>query len=120
MLGAGWCDDPRYATNPARVRAREAIVPLLASAMATWPKTALLAGLEKVGVPAGPINDLAEVFADPQVLHRRLVTRLPPDGTPALRSPIVIDGVPQVAGTPAPRLDADATLRSASGWPERD
>ena len=120
VLGADWCDDPRYATNPARVRAREAIVPLLATSLACWSRAAILAALEGVGVPAGPINDLADVFADPQVLHRRLVTQLPSDATdatPALRSPIVIDGVPQVAGTPAPRLDA--SRGPWTGWPPR-
>ncbi len=124
VLGTAWCDDPRYATNPARVRAREAIVPLLAAGMATWGKAALLAALESVKVPAGPINDLAELFADPQVVHRRMVAALPSastgaGSTPSLRSPIVIDGVPQVADTPAPRLDADAALRHQTGWPPR-
>ena len=125
VLGADWADDPRYATNPARVRARDAIVPLLATRVATWAKAALLAALEGVNVPAGPINDLGELFADPQVVHRRMVAALPSGApgaaaTPAVRSPIVIDGVPQVAATPAPRLDADAALRSRTGWPERD
>ena len=75
----------------------------------TWTKADLLAGFERVGVPAGPINTLDEVFADPQVRHRQMVLDFPePDAqggsVPMLRTPIVIDGEPQVARTAPPRL----------------
>ena len=109
VLGADWCDDPRFSTNPARVRERGRLVPLIATRMESWTRSELLAALEAAAVPAGPINDLTEVFADPQVVHRGMVRAKPPHlagtaPTPALCSPIVIDGVRQVADGPAPTL----------------
>ncbi len=109
VLGTVWADDPAYATNPGRVRARDILVPLIAAETARWPKAEILAALERETVPAGPINTLPEVFADPQVLHRRMVSDLPEPraagGTvPTLRNPIVIDGEPMVAETASPRL----------------
>ena len=69
----------------------------------------LLAALEVEGVPAGPINSVAEVFADPQVIARGMRVDLPAaaavGGTlPSVRLPIVMDGEPLVAGRPSPRL----------------
>ncbi len=109
LLGRPWADDPAYATNPGRVARRDVLVPEIAAVTSTWSKADLLAGFERVGVPAGPINTLDEVFADPQVLHRRMVSDLPEPaargGTvPTLRGPIVIDGEPMVAPTAPPRL----------------
>ena len=57
------------------------------------------------GIPAGPINDVAQVFADPQVISRGM--RIERGGIPGVASPIVIDGVRQVADAPSPRLGAD-------------
>jgi crotonobetainyl-CoA:carnitine CoA-transferase CaiB-like acyl-CoA transferase len=62
-----------------------------------------------VNVPAGPINDLSDVFSDPQVIHRGMRLDLPSDaaegGTiPGLRTPITIDGKGMAAERPAPRL----------------
>ena len=67
--------------------------------------TALLAALTAAGVPAGPINDVAEVFADPQVVARGM--RIDADGVPGVASPIVIDGKRQVAERRSPALDQD-------------
>lgn len=109
VLGTDWASNPAYATNPARVTHREALVPLVAAATGARTKADLLAAFEAANMPAGPINDLHEVFADPQVVHRGMVSRfdepLAVDGTiPTLRGPIVIDGDPMVGATPAPRL----------------
>lgn len=109
VLGTGWAEDPAYATNPGRVTNRATLIPMLSAEASRWPKADLLEALERATVPAGPINTLPEVFADPQVLHRRLVTGLPdPEAAggavPTLRGPIVIDGEPMVAPTPGPRL----------------
>ena len=121
VVGHAWCDDVRFATNPSRVANRQALVPLIATCLATWAKAALLAGLEGVAVPAGPINTLPEVFEDPHVKARGLAVDLPtdacPDGrVPTLRSPIVIDGIAQIAERGAPVLDADASIRNDEGW----
>ena len=112
VLGRAWCDDPAYATNPARVANRDILVPLIAAVTQTRTKADLLAAFEAATMPAGPINTLDEVFADPQVVHRRLVSALPEPaargGTvPTLRTPIVIDGEAQFADRAAPRLGRD-------------
>jgi crotonobetainyl-CoA:carnitine CoA-transferase CaiB-like acyl-CoA transferase len=110
--------DPAYATNADRVRNRVGFVAALAAAARTMPRAALLAALEDAGVPAGPINSVGEVFADPQVKARGLRLDLPATGArggaaPSVRSPLVIDGEPAAAGAAAPRLGehTDAILR---------
>ena len=62
--------DPRFSSNASRVRHRDILVPLLASVMKLRLRADWLSALEAVKVPCGPINDLAEVFADPQVQAR--------------------------------------------------
>jgi formyl-CoA transferase len=72
-----WANDPRFATNPLRVRHRDTLVALIEERLRTRPAREWLAALERAGVPCGPINDLAQVFADPQVRHRGLEVRAP-------------------------------------------
>ena len=62
--------DPRFATNRLRVKHRAELVPLLAERLRQRPRADWLAALEAATVPCGPINDLDEVFADPQVQAR--------------------------------------------------
>ena len=62
----------------------------------------LAAALEEAGIPAGPINAVDAVFADPQVVHRGM--RLDLGGVPGLASPIVIDGKRQVSDAASPKL----------------
>jgi formyl-CoA transferase len=69
--------DARFATNPRRVENRQAIVDLLAARFAREPAARWLERLEAADVPCGAINDLAQVFADPQVRHRGLEVRAP-------------------------------------------
>ena len=68
--------DVRFARNAERVRHRTTLVPLLATVMKTRTRSEWLAALEVAKVPCGPINDLAEVFADPQVLARGMTTEM--------------------------------------------
>ena len=70
-------DDPEYATNGDRVRNRAKIVPLLQEFFLTRSSTEWVTDLQAVSVPAGPINDLADVFADPQVIHREMFLEMP-------------------------------------------
>jgi crotonobetainyl-CoA:carnitine CoA-transferase CaiB-like acyl-CoA transferase len=91
--------DERFRTNPARVVNRGVLLPLLMSAMAGRGRAEFSEALEAAGIPAGPINDVAQVFADPQVIDRGM--QLP---HPGLASPIVIDGKRQVSQARAPRL----------------
>lgn len=68
--------DPRFARNADRVRHRAVLVPMLAERMRRRPKAEWLAALEAAKVPCGPINDLAEVFADPQVQARGMTVQM--------------------------------------------
>ncbi|HEV2079261.1 MAG TPA: CaiB/BaiF CoA-transferase family protein [Allosphingosinicella sp.] len=101
----GIADDPRFATNGDRVRNRDALTAVLAPAISRRRRDELLAALASAGVPAGPINNVAEVFADPQVIARGM--RFEADGVPAVASPIVIDGKRQVAERGSPALGED-------------
>jgi crotonobetainyl-CoA:carnitine CoA-transferase CaiB-like acyl-CoA transferase len=101
--------DARYATNKDRISARAELVPVLNGLTRTFAKADLLARLEVAGVPAGPINGMGEVFADPQVvargIRRDLAAPAARDGRiPTVASPIVMDGVRQVSVRPSPRL----------------
>ncbi len=102
-------DDERFRTNADRVRNRALLIPLLEPILLERRRDELLAALAPAGVPAGPINDIADVFADPQVVARGMRIDLPAPaakgGTiPTVRSPIVIDGTPQVSQRPPPLL----------------
>lgn len=78
ILGrAEWAEDPRFATNSARVSANADLTKLLSDSFGAWSRQSLLARLDASGVPAAPINSIAEVFADPQIVHRRMIRDLP-------------------------------------------
>ena len=70
-------DNPEFATNGDRVRNRSTLVPLLQEHFLTRPAHKWVEELQAVNVPAGPINDLADVFSDPQVLHRQMLLEMP-------------------------------------------
>ncbi|MEO5695919.1 MAG: CaiB/BaiF CoA-transferase family protein [Burkholderiaceae bacterium] len=69
--------DPRFARNAGRVRDRDTLVPVLAALMKQRARADWLAALEAAKVPCGPINDLAEVFADPHVRERQMTVQIP-------------------------------------------
>jgi crotonobetainyl-CoA:carnitine CoA-transferase CaiB-like acyl-CoA transferase len=99
--------DPRFATNPLRVQHRDTLVPLLAAMVLTRSRDHWIAELEAVGVPCGPINDVGEVYQDPQVLARGLVVELPHPtaGTVKLvRNPMRLSATPALAGLAPPLL----------------
>ena len=96
--------DPLYARNADRVRQRETLVPKLASLLLQRSKSDWLAALEAAKVPCGAINNLDEVFADPQVRHRGMAVAMPHRLTDDLRlvaSPMKLSATP-VAYTRAP------------------
>jgi formyl-CoA transferase/CoA:oxalate CoA-transferase len=70
-------DNPDYATNVERVRNRAALVPKLQELFLTRSSAEWVQALIPAGVPSGPINDLADVFADPQLLHRQMYLEMP-------------------------------------------
>jgi crotonobetainyl-CoA:carnitine CoA-transferase CaiB-like acyl-CoA transferase len=99
--------DPRFATNPLRVQHRDTLVPLLAAMVLTRSRAFWIEGLEAVGVPCGPINDVGEVYQDPQVVARGLVVELPHPtaGTVKLvRSPMKLSATPALADLAPPLL----------------
>jgi crotonobetainyl-CoA:carnitine CoA-transferase CaiB-like acyl-CoA transferase len=105
----GLSSERDYLANSDRLQNREALVARLSALTKRWSGADLLAKLESVQVPAGPINPLDQVFADPQVIHRGM--RVDPrseaakaGSIPGVRTPIVIDGRPMAAERPSPRL----------------
>jgi len=103
-------DDPAWATNALRLRGRDVLVPLLMEATRRMTKAALLAACEGAGVPAGPINTMEEVFADPQVIARGL--RIDPGGVPGVRSPFRFSDARLVLDRPSPALGQDQAIIS--------
>ncbi len=99
--------DPRFATNGARVTNRDALTHELEAVLRTRPAAAWLAALEPAAVPCAPINDLAQVFADPQVRHRglRLDVAHPSGATvPMVANPIRLSATPAVYDLAPPLL----------------
>jgi crotonobetainyl-CoA:carnitine CoA-transferase CaiB-like acyl-CoA transferase len=68
-----WCEDPRFATNQARMANRDALEGVMNTVLATKATNDWVEVLEAAGVPCGPVYDYAQMFADPQVRHRGLV-----------------------------------------------
>ncbi|WP_315763494.1 CaiB/BaiF CoA-transferase family protein [Sphingomonas sp. Y38-1Y] len=102
------CDDT-FATNALRVAQRPTLDAMVATATRAWKREPLLAALEAVGVPAGPINSVADAFADPQIVHRGLaIAAARPDGStvPGVALPIRFVGRDRLPGDAAPMLDA--------------
>jgi crotonobetainyl-CoA:carnitine CoA-transferase CaiB-like acyl-CoA transferase len=93
---------PEFATNADRIANRVAMTEALTRATCQRSKADLLAGCETAGVPAGPINDLAEVFADPQVIARGM--KIAPAGLNGVRSPMSFSGAELALDRPAPKL----------------
>jgi crotonobetainyl-CoA:carnitine CoA-transferase CaiB-like acyl-CoA transferase len=104
---AEWAGDPRFATNPARVRNHAELDPLLRDAFATWPREKLILALDDAGVPCSPINSIPEVFAEPQVIHRRMLRDLPHPTAgvvPQVVSPLNFTAAPLAFNRPPPLL----------------
>jgi len=104
---AQWASDPRFVRNQDRVQNRDILIPLLAACLLTRRKTEWLGLLEQAKVPCGPINNLAEVFADPQVLHRQMVQTFQHplrEALPLVASPIKMSETPVRQHLPPPML----------------
>jgi crotonobetainyl-CoA:carnitine CoA-transferase CaiB-like acyl-CoA transferase len=101
--------DPKYKDNVGRLQYRNELIGKLSALTSRVNRDDLLAKLEAVKVPAGPINNLEQVFHDPQVVFRGMQLNLPSEaaksGTiPGVRTPIVIDGWRAASEKPAPQL----------------
>ncbi|MGF9691730.1 CaiB/BaiF CoA-transferase family protein [Rhizobium sp. 0TCS1.26] len=104
---AAMADDERFATNRARVANRDAVRAAVTAETVRWTKADLLAACGENAVPAGPINSIAEMFEDPQIVARQLRIDLPAaDGTSiaGVRTPIVLSETPLSYHRPSPAL----------------
>jgi crotonobetainyl-CoA:carnitine CoA-transferase CaiB-like acyl-CoA transferase len=102
-------ENPAYKNNTGRLTHREELVSKLSALTAKINRDDLLDKLEALGVPAGPINDVSQVFENPQVIHRGMKLDLPSAAAkagsiPGVRTPIVINGWKAASENPAPLL----------------
>lgn len=111
--------DPRFATNPARVANRDALCDMLADFTRAFDKAALMCRLEAAGVPGGPINTVAEALSEPHIAAREM--QIAPEGIAGLRTPIrfsrsemTLDRAAPALGTATPSFDA---TKSGNGDP---
>jgi formyl-CoA transferase len=105
-----WADDPRFATNAARVRNRGTLVPMIEAVVRTRSQGDWLAALEPAGVPSGPINRIDQVFDDPQVEARGMKLDLPhplAGSVPQVRTPLVFSATPLDGDRAPPLLGQD-------------
>ncbi|MEX1125834.1 MAG: CaiB/BaiF CoA-transferase family protein [Acidimicrobiia bacterium] len=103
---AEWAEDPRFATNPERVRNRDLIDQMVAEVVVTRSRGDWVELFDRVGIPSGPINLVSEALASPQTREREMVTHR----DHPIAGPIAISGLPiTLSGTPTSiRLDAPA------------
>lgn len=94
--------DPRFATNPDRVRNREELARTLEEHFAARPAKHWVETIDRAGIPSGPIYSLSEVFRDPQVLYRKMVEEI--------QHPKV--GRIRVVGTPIKMSQTQAAVRA--------
>lgn len=102
-----WRGDPRFSNNPARVANRHVLVPLLRIETVRLRTSEWINLLEQVGVPCGPINNIAQVFEDPQVIARGMkISMIHPEAgeIPLVASPLRLSETPVAYTRPPPRL----------------
>jgi crotonobetainyl-CoA:carnitine CoA-transferase CaiB-like acyl-CoA transferase len=112
-----WAGDERFASNAARVKHRTALIPLLRQSTVMRTTAEWIAVLENAAVPCGPINDLATVFADPQVQARGMridMAHALGGSTPQVANPIHLSATPIEYRSAPPTLGqhSDAILRA--------
>jgi crotonobetainyl-CoA:carnitine CoA-transferase CaiB-like acyl-CoA transferase len=118
-------EDPRFRTNPDRVRNRLVLVPIVQEIIRARESRDWILALSAAGVPCGLINDMGEVFQDPQVEHRGLRIEIPhPAGVPCptVASPMRFSATPIAYDRPPPRLGqhTDEVLREILGLSEAE
>ena len=105
-------DDPAYATNPARLENRATLLPQIEALIAAIPSAELVAGLEALKVPVGPVNRLDAVFATDQVAAREMQIAMPHPGlggreVPLIGNPLKFSATPVSYLRPPPRFGQD-------------
>ena len=123
ILGAsGLATDPRFIANKDRIQRRAELTEILHGLTRKFTRADLLPKLDAASVPAGPINSVEDVFADPQVIARGMRVDQPNPRakggtTPGVRSAIVIDGQPAAAERPPPDLgEHTADILNDKAW----
>ncbi|PDT01440.1 CoA transferase [Rhizobium chutanense] len=109
--------DDRFKTNADRVRHRAELTQVMEAQTKLFQRMDLLADLARVGVPAGPINTVEDVFSDPQVLHRKMA--MENEGIPGIRAPIMFSGTTLTAHHKSPKL-GEHNGKIHSDWSSRD
>jgi crotonobetainyl-CoA:carnitine CoA-transferase CaiB-like acyl-CoA transferase len=121
-LGLALHADPRFRRNRNRLAHRAELVAALTARIAALPRAEVLAAMAAGGVPAGPINSVAEAFAEPQALARGMIQET--GGSRSPRLPIRFSDAEAAADLPPPRLDEHgpairAALAAGADWPRR-
>lgn len=115
-------DDPRFATNAARVQNRDAVAAALTPVMKTMTTTEWVERLEALKIGCGPINTLRDAFADPHVVARGVLVHMPhaatPDGVDVIANPVRLSETPAEYRLPPPLLGehTDAILTERLGF----
>ena len=118
-------EDPRFADTPGRIANRESLLPVLAELFRARPRDEWLDLLAAHDVPAGPVNEMPEVFADPQIRHRGMLVHIedPKAGTiPMPANPLRFSGTPIENYVHPPRLGehTDEVLNRVLGLTEAE
>jgi len=109
--------EKKWWSNADRVRDRVALSQAISAQTRDWERDALLADLEQQGIPAGPINTVAEALADPQIAARGMVIDLG-DGLKGLRTPIRFSDAELAPGRRSPKLEEDPTPQGEGDHPK--
>lgn len=115
--------DPKYSSNENRVKNRRSLIPTLIKVMKSNTTMWWIEGLEGIGVPCGPVNNLSQVFGHPQIKHRKVVKQVPDvDGNPVdtIASPINLSETPLQYSSASPELSqhCEEILSSNLGYSE--
>ena len=105
-----WAIDERFVSNAARVASRDLLIPLISAATRRRRTAEWTVMLEAQAVPCGPINDLLQVFEDPQVQHRKMRLEMPhvqAGSVPLVASPLRLSATPVEYRLAPPTLGAD-------------